>query len=251
MAVLGYFATDPRGEGPWRTRVAPALSLTGLTIILVVVLGNYATLIGVEESSPLRWGLPAVYAVTALGGYAYGLHLRAHRPGTYHAIGHGARAALATPDPFTDLRAQLASADIDVPVGRTPLMRFPVTLIRPAITRDVDDVARLLAQAFGDPEPVTRWLVPDPVRHAVVMPTFFEVFAQDALTHGTIDLATDHDGTLLGAAIWFDHTTPDPSGAAGGPDPRLDEAFGPDASRWQALDAAMTATHPDAPHAFG
>ena len=125
---------------------------------------------------------------------------------------------------------------------------FPLALIRPATTRDVDDVARLLARAFADPEPVTRWLVPDPVRHTSVMPTFFEVFAQDALTHGTIDLATDHDGTILGAGVWFDHTTPDPSGAAGGPDPRLDEAFGPDASRWQVLDAAMTATHPDAPH---
>ena len=118
MAVLGYFATDPRGEGPWRTRIAPALvpdrpdddprSGPGATTPPSSASTN---------SSPLRWGLPAVYAVTALGGYGYGLHLRAHRPSIYHAIGHGARAALATPTPtaFADLRSQLASAATDIP----------------------------------------------------------------------------------------------------------------------------------------
>jgi amino acid transporter len=97
VAVLGFFASDTRGEGLWRTRIAPCLALTGLMTILVLVLAHFGTLIGVTDSSPLRWGIPAAYLATVLGGCAYAARLRARRPDIYRAIGLGAKAALERP----------------------------------------------------------------------------------------------------------------------------------------------------------
>jgi amino acid transporter len=94
VSVLGFFGADRRGEPMWRTRIAPALSLAGLAVMVALVLANFATLLGVDESSPLRWGIPAAFALTGLAGSAYGLALKARRHDTYAAIGHGARAVL-------------------------------------------------------------------------------------------------------------------------------------------------------------
>jgi amino acid transporter len=91
-SVLGFFNADRRGEPLWRTRIAPALSLAGLTVMVALVLANFATLLGVTESSPLRWGVPAAFAITGLTGSAYGLALKARRSDTYAAIGRGPRA---------------------------------------------------------------------------------------------------------------------------------------------------------------
>jgi amino acid transporter len=99
VSVLGFFGPDRRGEPLWRTRIAPTLSLAGLTLMITLVLANFATLLGVTESSPLRWGIPAVYAATGIAGALYGLALKARRRDTYAAIGHGAKAALPTNSP--------------------------------------------------------------------------------------------------------------------------------------------------------
>lgn len=97
VSVLGFFGIDRRGEGLWRTRIAPALALAGLAVMVALVLANIATLLGVTESSPLRWGIPAAFAVTGLAGSAWGLALKARRAGTYTAIGCGPRAATVLP----------------------------------------------------------------------------------------------------------------------------------------------------------
>jgi amino acid transporter len=99
VSVLGFFGPDRRGEPLWRTRIAPTLSLAGLTVMATLVLANFATLLGVTESSPLRWGVPAAYAATGIAGGLYGLALKARRRDTYAAIGHGAKAALPTNSP--------------------------------------------------------------------------------------------------------------------------------------------------------
>jgi amino acid transporter len=96
VSVLGFFAADRRGETWWRARIAPALSLAGLTVMVTLVLATLATLLGVGESSPLRWGIPAAYAATGLAGCLYGLGLKARRRHTYTAIGRGARATTRT-----------------------------------------------------------------------------------------------------------------------------------------------------------
>jgi amino acid transporter len=93
ISVLGFFGADRRGESLWRTRIAPALSLAGLAVMVALVLANFATLLGVAESSPLRWGIPAAFALTGLAGAVYGLVLKARRRDVYAAIGHGPKAA--------------------------------------------------------------------------------------------------------------------------------------------------------------
>jgi amino acid transporter len=99
MSVLGFFGADRRGENLWRTRLAPALSLTGLAVMVILVLANFATLLGVAEYSPLRWGIPAAFAATGLAGCIYGLALKSRRRDTYAAIGHGPRAVTAVLPP--------------------------------------------------------------------------------------------------------------------------------------------------------
>lgn len=96
VAVLGFFHQDPRGQNAWRTRIAPAVSLAGLVTVLVLVVANFATLLGIPDTSPLRWGIPCLYLITGLTGAIYGLHLKAHRPAVYAVIGHGAKTALNT-----------------------------------------------------------------------------------------------------------------------------------------------------------
>jgi amino acid transporter len=103
LAVAGFFAPDQRGETLWAARVAPLVSLTVLGLILALVIGNFAVLLGVVESSPLRWGIPAAYLAIATTGYGYGRILKAARPDVYAAVGRGARAVL--PPPATGLRA--------------------------------------------------------------------------------------------------------------------------------------------------
>jgi GNAT superfamily N-acetyltransferase len=114
---------------------------------------------------------------------------------------------------------------------------------------DVDAVGGLLAIAFD--EPVTHWLVPETARHRPVVTGLFTLMAADALAGGGwVDVLTADDGQPAGAAIWFNHATETETAAAEGSDPRLDEIFGPDAGRWQALDQLMTAHHLAGPHLY-
>ena len=94
LAVLGFFAHDRHGETHWRTRIAPTLSLTGLLVVLGLVLAHFAALLGVDDGSPLRWGVPALYALVLAAGLGYGRWLKTARPAVYAAIGHGAHTAL-------------------------------------------------------------------------------------------------------------------------------------------------------------
>jgi GNAT superfamily N-acetyltransferase len=112
---------------------------------------------------------------------------------------------------------------------------------------DADVVGGLLAVAFD--EPVTHWLVPEAARHRPVMTGLFTLMAGDALAGGGwVDVLVTADGPA-GAAIWFNHATSEAT-TVEGPDLRLDEIFGPDASRWQALDQLMTAHHLAGPHLY-
>lgn len=99
-AVLAFFAKDKRGEDLWHTLIAPGIALVGVLGTLVLVLQNFAGLLGVEESSPLRWGIPALFVVVGLGGTLYGVALRSMRPDVFAAIGRGAksRSSMLAPD---------------------------------------------------------------------------------------------------------------------------------------------------------
>lgn len=97
IAVIAFFARHPCGEPIWRSRIAPILAAIAIIVVTVLAVANTATLLGVDEHSPLRWGVPAAYLAIALLGITWGLILRATKPGTYAAIGLGAKSATTVP----------------------------------------------------------------------------------------------------------------------------------------------------------
>ncbi|RJQ73875.1 APC family permease [Pseudonocardiaceae bacterium YIM PH 21723] len=66
IAVVAFFMRNRTGETAWRRLVAPIIAAVALLIVLGLALANFATLLGVEPSSPLRWGIPCAYLAIAL-----------------------------------------------------------------------------------------------------------------------------------------------------------------------------------------
>ncbi|MFI5068950.1 MAG: APC family permease, partial [Streptosporangiales bacterium] len=93
VAVIAFFARDPRGENTWRRLIAPALAALLLGGLVVLAATHYATLLGVPAGTAAAWALPASYAAIAVTGLAWGLILKRRRPHVYAAIGLGAHAA--------------------------------------------------------------------------------------------------------------------------------------------------------------
>ncbi|RZS30537.1 amino acid transporter [Herbihabitans rhizosphaerae] len=93
IAVIAFFARNPSGEGVWRRLLAPLLASAAVITIVVLVLNNFTTVLGVEPSSPLRWIVPGGYLAIAVLGVIWGLVLKSGRPEVYAAIGLGAKAA--------------------------------------------------------------------------------------------------------------------------------------------------------------
>jgi amino acid transporter len=89
LAVIVFFWRDARGESAWSRLIAPALAGLVLTVLTVLAVQHYSTLLGVPPAAPAAWALPAAYAVLAAAGAAWGLALRAYRPDVYQAIGLG------------------------------------------------------------------------------------------------------------------------------------------------------------------
>lgn len=98
VAIIVYFVRHPAGETVWRRLVAPVIAAGLLLIVVVLALVNFATLLGVEPTSSLRWGIPAAYLVIAILGVLWALVLQRRRPTIYAAIGLGAKSATATDD---------------------------------------------------------------------------------------------------------------------------------------------------------
>jgi amino acid transporter len=90
LAVVRFFAGTRRSV--WRTTVAPAAAAAALLVVLVLAVRNFATLLGVEPDSALRWLLPALYIPAAAVGAGWAFVLRRHRPRVYERIGLGANA---------------------------------------------------------------------------------------------------------------------------------------------------------------
>jgi amino acid transporter len=91
-AVVRFFGRDGRDENLWQRMTAPALSAVILTVIVVLAVWHYGTLLGVPPGSLAAWMLPATYAVIAIAGLCWGAALRVRRPQVYAAIGLGAHA---------------------------------------------------------------------------------------------------------------------------------------------------------------
>ena len=92
VAIVAFFARDPRGENVWRRLLAPSLAAVLLGGIVVLAVWHYATLLGVPAGATAAWALPASYAAVAIIGLAWGLVLKIRRPRVYAAIGLGPHA---------------------------------------------------------------------------------------------------------------------------------------------------------------
>jgi hypothetical protein len=90
VAVVAYFVRRPHGEPLWHRALAPGFAALALGTVLAVTVYGFYALLGVPASSPLRWVLPAGYAVIAIGGTAWAGLLRLARPDVYAVIGLGA-----------------------------------------------------------------------------------------------------------------------------------------------------------------
>ena len=102
VAVIAFFARDPRGETAWPRLIAPALAAVLLAGIVVLAVLHYGTLLGVPAGATAAWALPASYAVVAVIGLAWGLILKIRRPQTYAGIGLGAHAVTGQLTPASD-----------------------------------------------------------------------------------------------------------------------------------------------------
>jgi amino acid transporter len=94
IAVPVFFHRDPSGENMWRRRIAPALALVALIIVLVLAVANFNILLGVPDGHPLAWTVPLMLLTIGAAGTTWGLNLRRRRPDIYAAIGLGAKAVL-------------------------------------------------------------------------------------------------------------------------------------------------------------
>jgi len=74
--------------------------------------------------------------------------------------------------------------------------------IRTARPADVDDAARVLAEAFAD-DPVLAFFVPAGARRPERLALLFAAMMRSGpLAAGTVDVAVDAGGRILGAAVW-------------------------------------------------
>ena len=89
-AVVGYFARErsKRSEASvWARVIAPGIASLLLFALLVVLVGNFDALLGTDPSSPLRWILPGLVLLSAVGGVVGAAVLRRIRPMTWSGIG--------------------------------------------------------------------------------------------------------------------------------------------------------------------
>lgn len=83
LAVIVFFRTRVRGQGRWRTLIAPGLSFLGLSAILLLVIGNFTVLVGSTTTAVV---LGVIIAVTFLAGVVAAERLRRTRPEHYQAL---------------------------------------------------------------------------------------------------------------------------------------------------------------------
>ncbi|GIG55735.1 amino acid permease [Longispora fulva] len=93
-AVFLLHGPDQPRLGVWTRLICPIVATVLLAAMVALALVNFAAVLGVAETSPLRWEVPAALAVLTAAGCARGLWLRTARPEVYASIGRATRAAL-------------------------------------------------------------------------------------------------------------------------------------------------------------
>ncbi|HEY7176945.1 MAG TPA: GNAT family N-acetyltransferase [Micromonosporaceae bacterium] len=116
--------------------------------------------------------------------------------------------------------------------------------VRPGRASDVDNLAVVIARAFG-PLPVSQWLVPDGGDARIAaMAGQFRLLISAALDDGDVYVADDG----VGVAVWF---PPGPIPEIPGYDELLATACGRYTARFVELDQVLHKAHPGSPdHAY-
>jgi amino acid transporter len=116
MAVVGFFRRYPGlGGSSWHRLVAPLLATVALLTIAAVTVANADAALGGSAPSMLGFVLPGLVGVAAVGGFGWGLVLRATRPGTHARIG---QTAIVHPVPDEGLTLPIPAAMIARPPTR-------------------------------------------------------------------------------------------------------------------------------------
>ena len=83
FAVIAFFRKRGCARSTWRTVIAPALSLVGLTVILVLVIGNFSLLVGSASTAIV---LGVLLLATFVAGVVGAEAMRRARPDRYEAL---------------------------------------------------------------------------------------------------------------------------------------------------------------------
>ncbi|MFD4368137.1 GNAT family N-acetyltransferase [Rhodococcus sp. NPDC058521] len=121
--------------------------------------------------------------------------------------------------------------------------------VRPADRSDVQELSRVLADAFED-DPALSWVLPDPKDRAKRLARMFSaVTRHHHLSQGGVEVATDETGVIGGATLW------DPPGmwrqstwSTLGMMPSIVWAFGGRTRFGGEFDRALDRAHPQEPH---
>lgn len=90
LAAMAYLPRrGPDAESLWRRRVAPVLGVVTGAVILVTMIVNVDSMLGVGPDSMLPYIIPALVVVSAVAGAIWALYLRGARPDVYQKISRG------------------------------------------------------------------------------------------------------------------------------------------------------------------
>ncbi len=89
VAVIVFFVRRGAARSQMWRLIASGLAGIGLLGIAFYTVKDFAVLLGADPHSPLRWILPAIIGVAAVGGLLFGVVLKAIRPEAHARIGLG------------------------------------------------------------------------------------------------------------------------------------------------------------------
>lgn len=127
-------------------------------------------------------------------------------------------------------------------LGTWPGVRPGGPDVRPGGPGDAAAIGALIADAFFELPPA-EWLIPERDLRRAAFPRYFLIFAEYALTHGTVYLGTGPGGEVAAAALWLPMTEPLPPPESY--PQRLADVCAPWLERFQLFDETLEANHPD------
>jgi amino acid transporter len=92
FAVVGFFRRSNHGLGIWQRVVAPVVSGIGLTVVFILIVVYFNTLLTSDPTAPpsaTTFLLPAIVILSGVIGIAWGYVLKRRNPKVYSQIGHG------------------------------------------------------------------------------------------------------------------------------------------------------------------